>query len=100
MKIVKYFLSSVGILGLLITSACATQKPASEPAASAAANGSMARHPGVTPVKDKRAMEALQEMANTLAKAESMRFVTTVMKPIHGPNDQGGHILTVDNVEI
>jgi hypothetical protein len=100
MKITKCLLSTVSIVGLLITSACATQHPAQEPSPASGANGTSARASGIAPVKDKRAMEAWQTMADTLSKASSMRFVSTVMKPMHGPNDQWIHILTVDTVEM
>jgi len=97
MKITKVLLGTIGMMAFL--SACATQKPATDQNA-APANSTMSRTSGVTPVKDKRAMETLEAMAKTLSNAHSMRFTTTVMKPIHGPNDQWVHILAADTVEM
>jgi hypothetical protein len=99
MKFNVLILIGMSLSGLMLTTGCATAAPATQktppPVASAPP-----RNPEIVLVKDKRAMDALTEMGNALASAHTMSFVTTIMKPIRGPNDQWVHILTTDTVEM
>jgi hypothetical protein len=97
MKFNNYVLLAATFAGVTLTAGCASAPTASAPAPSAKTSP---RNPAITPVKDQRAMAELKAMGNTLAEAGSMSFVTTTMKPIHGPNDQWIHVLTTDTVEM
>jgi hypothetical protein len=87
--------STLTLLGvsLIVTAGCASTKKSASAAPSA-------HNAEIAPVKDKRAMDALSAVGNALGNAKSMSFVTTVMKPIRGPNNQWIHILATDNVEM